>query len=164
MKNRILTVMLPGGVAAAFLFCLPSSAGTVLIKDFETLMSALEVGESLRAVFHYKTMVLTIAGKAEPLVPDAVGGMSLGTWEAFAAGAVGNKERFVTSSENHLIKHPRYGFVLNYVKVSVFESGAVRILAQYLDPRTLEVRMDETFTTRIADGQNGAGAFFYRAN
>lgn len=141
-----------------------ASDDPTLLKDFASLMSALESGGAVRAVFRYKAMTLTIEGKEETKIPDAVGGMSLGTWEAFAAGAVGNPERFVTSSENHLIRHPRYGLVYNYVKVSVFESGSVRILAQYLDPKTLEIKMDETFTTRIADGTNDGGAYFYRLN
>lgn len=162
MKNAVQVVILLCVLSASPFPSGAAADGAVLLKDFSSLMSALEAGASVRAVFRYKAMTLTIDGKDEPKVPDAVGGMSLGTWEAFAVGAVGNAEQFVTSSENHLIRHPRYGIVYNYVKVSVFESGAVRILAQYLDPKTLEVRMDETFTTRIADGVNRAGAYFYR--
>ena len=38
--------------------------------------------------------------------------------------------------------------------------GAVRILAQYLEPGTNTVLMDETFHTEIADGPNKGAAFF----
>lgn len=162
MKRAALALAL-----AAVLGCPPLSARTpppeaVPLKDFASLMTALESGGAVRAVFRYKEMALTVAGKPEPVSPDAVGGMALGTWEAFAPGTVGNPERYVVASENHLIRHPRYGVVLNYVKVSVFESGAVKILAQYLDPRTFKVRMDETFTTRIGGEGGGGGAYFFR--
>jgi len=164
MKKRNASIA-PAIVAGLLVFAAgaraASSAETPL-KNFAELMSAFESGAEVRAVFHYKSMTLTIDGKVEEKVPDAVGGMALKTWEFFAAGAVGNPDSYVTSSENHLIRHPRYGTVLNYVKVSVAASGAVKILAQYLDPRTFKVEMDETFTTLIADGANAGAAFFYR--
>jgi hypothetical protein len=47
------------------------------------------------------------------------------------------------------------------VKVSVFDSGRVKILAQYLTPGTHDVKMDETFSTDIATAAGkGAAAFF----
>ena len=162
MKKAALAMAL-----AAVLGCPPlsariPSAEAVPLKDFASLMAALESGGSVRAVFRYREMTLTVAGKPEPVSPDAVGGMALSAWEAFAAGVVGNPERYVTSSESRLIRHPRYGVVLNYVKASVYESGAVKILAQYLDPRTFKVRMDETFTARIGGEGGGGGAYFFR--
>ena len=158
MKQAVLALAL-----AAVLGSLPlPAAEAVPLKDFASLMAALESGGSVRAVFRYKEMALTVAGKPESVVPDAVGGMALDAWEAFAPGAVGNAERYVTSSESRLIRHPRYGVVYNYVKVSIYESGAVKILAQYLDPRTFKVRMDETFAARIAGESGEGGAFFFR--
>jgi hypothetical protein len=90
-----------------------------------------------------------------------VGGMDLATFEFFAAGAVGNKEGYLVASHTQLIRHPRYGYVLNYVKLSVYESGTVKIVAQYLLPTTYEVKMDETFTTTVADGTNKGAAVFF---
>jgi hypothetical protein len=47
------------------------------------------------------------------------------------------------------------------VKVSVFDSGRVKILAQYLTPGTHDVKMDEAFSTDIATAAGkGAAAFF----
>ena len=86
--------------------------------------------------------------------------MTLDPWEYFAAGAVGNPVGYVATSSAHLIRHPRHGYVLNYVKVMVYDNGQVKVVAQYLDPRTYEVKMDETFTTEIGDGRNRAGAIF----
>lgn len=75
--------------------------------------------------------------------------------------AVGNPEGYLVASHTQLIRHPRHGYVLNYVKVSIYDSGRVRIVAQYLAPGSHEVKMDETFTTEIATtGGKGAAAFF----
>jgi hypothetical protein len=115
----------------------------------------------VRVVLHYKGMAL-VDGTGQPQPsPDAVGAMNLDTFEYFAAGAVGNKKGYLAASHTQLIRHPRHGHVLNYVKLSVYDSGEVRIVAQYLSPTTYEVKMDETFTTLIANGANkGAAAFF----
>jgi len=43
----------------------------------------------------------------------------------------------------------------------VYDSGAVKILAQYLSPTTYEVKMDETFTTTVADGKDKGAANFF---
>jgi len=100
------------------------------------------------------------AGKDETS-PDATGGMEITMWEYFAAGAVHNPVGYFAASETHLIKHPHYGYVLNYVKLSVYDDGQVKIVAQYLAPTTYEVMMDETFTTLVADGKNKGGAVFF---
>ena len=68
---------------------------------------------------------------------------------------------YIATSSAHLIRHPRHGYVLNYVKVSVYDDGKVKIVAQYVTPSTYEVKMDETFTTVVADGKNQTGAFFF---
>ena len=150
------------GILMAALSISGAAAWGESLRTFGSLCAALREGGRVRAVFEYKVMTLTIDGKVEAKVPDAVGGMELGAFEYFAAGAVGNAEAFLSASQAVLIRHPRYGVVLNYVKVSVTASNKVKILAQYMDPRTYKVRMDETFTTTIADGANGGGAFFYR--
>jgi hypothetical protein len=131
------------------------------LKNAGEILSALKAGGLVRVVLHYKDMAL-VDEKGQPQAsPDAVGGMDLGTYEHFAAGAVGNKEGYVAASHTQLIRHPRHGYVLNYVKVSVYDSGAVKILAQYLSPTNYEVKMDETFTTIVADGTNKGAAVFY---
>jgi len=131
------------------------------LKDFGQLLAALKAGAQVRAVFHYRDMKLFVNAKEEAKIPEAVGGMDVGAFEFFAPGAVGNKEGFLSFSHLQLIKHPRYGTVYNYVKVSVFETNKVKILAQYLAPGTYAVKMDETFEAEMNDGTNRGGAYFY---
>jgi hypothetical protein len=125
------------------------------------ILAALRAGGKVRAVFHYKNMRLVDADGQPEKAPDAIGGMELEPFEYFAAGSVGNDVGFLSASHAQLIRHPRYGYVTNYVKVTVEDTGAVHILAQYLDPHTDEVLMDETFHTEIADGVNKGAAFFF---
>ena len=131
------------------------------LKTAAEIMGALSAGRQVRAVLHYKDMALVDEKGAPQKSPDAVGGMDLATFEYFAAGAVGNKEGYFVASHTQLIRHPRYGYVLNYVKLSVYDGGTVKIVAQYLSPTTYEVRMDETFTTTVADGTNKGAANFF---
>jgi hypothetical protein len=134
------------------------------LVSFGKVFGALESGARVRVVLRYKNMTLYDEnGELVKEVPDAVGGMDLDTFEYFAAGAIGNPEGYFASSHAHLINHPRYGVVLNYVKISVYESGQVKIRAQYLSPTDYAVKMDETFETKIHDGENGAGAYFFKA-
>jgi 16S rRNA G1207 methylase RsmC len=44
----------------------------------------------------------------------------------------------------------------------VYDDGRVRIVAQDLAPGPYEVKMDETFTTVVADGRNKGAAVFFR--
>lgn len=133
--------------------CAPQ--GPQQLKDFPSLMDALQAGRSVRTVLHYAKCDL--AGSAGP---NAIGGMELGTFEYFAAGVVGNPKAYVASSENKLI-HLQSGKVYNYVKVRIQEDGAVTITAQYLNPTTFEVTMDETFTCKIDDGSKTAGVHLF---
>lgn len=130
------------------------------LKTFEAFLGALKDGRAVRAVIHYAKCRLIVDGKEEK-APDAVGGMDFRTFEYFAPGSVKNPKGFVSGSETVLISHPRYGHVLNYVKVRVFEDGAVEIVARYLDPKTYEIVMDETFHGGIDDGENSKGVFLY---
>jgi hypothetical protein len=158
MKPRPVIVML---IALVLVIAGRADALPRQLKNAGEILSALKAGGLVRVVLHYKDMAL-VDEKGQPQVsPDAVGGMDFGTYEYFAAGAVGNKEGYIVASHTQLIRHPRYGYVLNYVKVSVYDSGAVKILAQYLSPSTYEVKMDETFTTTIANGTNKGAAAFY---
>jgi hypothetical protein len=148
-------------VAAVFLTSFVAAAQPVRLESAAEILRALKAGRQVRAVLHYKGMTLTNDKGQPEAAPDAVGGMPLDTFEYFAAGAVGNPEGYLAASHAQLIRHPRHGYVINYVKVSVFDSGRVRILAQYLTPGTHEVKMDETFSTDIATAAGqGAAAFF----
>jgi hypothetical protein len=146
--------------APAAIFSAPQAPPRRL-TDFASLLAAREDGARVRAVFHYKDMKLFIDKKEEPNVPDAVGGIDVDTFEYFGANAVGNPEAFLSFSRLQFIRHPRYGAVNNYIKVSVYASGRVGIVAQYLALNTYEVKMDEYFDTVINDGANKAGAHFY---
>lgn len=131
------------------------------LTNAPAILAALKAGVEVQAVFHYKDMKLTDSEGKEAAAPDATGGMTLDTWEYFAAGVVGNPVGYLAASSAHLIRHPRHGYVINYVKVSVYDDGKVKIVAQYVTPTTYEVKMDETFTTVVSDGKNAAGAFFF---
>jgi hypothetical protein len=131
------------------------------LKDFRQLRTALTAGARVRAVFHYRDMKLFVGGKEETKIADAVGGMDVGAFEDFAPGSAGNDEGFVAFSHSRLIKHPRYGAVLDYVNVTVFETGRVRILAESLAPGTYAVKTSRTFESEVNNGANKAGAFFF---
>jgi len=132
----------------------------VPLKDFATLMQALNQGKEVRAVLHYAEFRLLVDGK-ETAAPDAIGGMSFGTFEYFAAGSIGNSKAFVTTSETVLISHPSRGYVYNYVKLKVYEDNAVDLVARYLNPTTFEVVMDEIFYGQISTEGKNRGAYFF---
>jgi hypothetical protein len=159
MTRRAFAVSLV--LVLAVLAAAPASARPKQLGNAAAVLAALKSGTPVRAVFHYKDMKLTDDEGKEATAPDATGGMSLDAWEYFAAGVVGNPVGYVATSEAHLIRHPRHGYVLNYVKVSIYDDGKVKIVAQYVEPKTYEVKMNETFETQIADGKNNAGAFFF---
>lgn len=130
------------------------------LMDFESLLTKLKSGETVKAVIHYSLSKLVVDGKEEK-APDAIGGMEFQAFEYFAKGAVRNDKAFISVSETVLISHPRYGYVLNYVKLRIFEDNSLEIIARYLDPRTYEVRMDETFYSEINNGQNNGAVYLY---
>jgi hypothetical protein len=88
--------------------------------------------------------------------------MSIGTYEYFGRGVVRNPKAYIATSETHLIGHPRYGYVLNYVRMRIYEDNAVEIVARYLDPTSYRVVMDETFTGAISSGTDGHGIHLFR--
>ena len=138
------------------------AAGPVQLKSFQSILDSLTRGASVRAVFHYSRCRMIRDNEEVDKVPDAIGGMTLDTFEYFAPGSIGNKAGFIASSHGVLISHPRYGYVLNHVKVRIHADGKVRVIARYLDPRSLEIRMDESFFTRIDKGSREAGAEFFQ--
>lgn len=160
MKN--LTLLLFFFVASINLV----NAQTTQLSNFEELMQALNSGEEVRAVFHYKNCQLISDNKiADPnRVPDAIGGMGIDVYEYFAAGAIRNKEAFVVFSVSKLIENPiGEGYVYNYAKVKVYENNEVQIIARYIDSKTMEEVMDESFYTQVNDGKDDKkAAFFYK--
>jgi hypothetical protein len=143
-----------------FTFFQHASAQPGEITTFSYLLSALTSGRHVRAVISYAQCTLKI-DSVEQKSPDAIGGMALEPFEYFARGAVRNPKAYVAASETHLISHPRYGYVNNYVRMRVFEDGSVEIVARYLKPATFDVVMDETFLGSFGkDGQQGPVRFF----
>jgi len=137
-----------------------AGAATRPLATYGELIKALDRGDSVRVVLHYAAMTLTVEGKESP-APDAVGGMNLETWERFAAGVIRNPKAYVAASGTALIAHPRYGHVYNYVRLRVYEDGAVEVTARYLLPTTFEVVMDETFRGQISLSDKTGGARFF---
>jgi len=158
MSRALAVLALIPALGSAALAARP--AATRLDSALE-IRAALEAGGKVRAVFRYRNMRLVNAEGQEEKAPDAIGGMELEPFEYFAAGSAGNEIGFLSASHSQLIQHPRHGHVVNYVKVTIEDTGAVRIRAQYLEPGTHKVLMDETFQTEIADGVNRGAAFFY---
>jgi len=128
---------------------------------FEAIMSALKEGKSVSAVFYYKDCQLISDNVVEDESVDAIGGMKIDTWEFFAKGSIRNKEAFVVSSTSKLIANSKGGgFVYNYVKIKIKESGKVKITAKYIDATCQEEKMTENFFTTRFNGKEGAAHFF----
>jgi len=123
------------------------------IKNFNELVSAVKDGREVRVVIEYGKCKL-VADSVEIKSPEAVGGMSLSTFEYFPAGVVKNPKGFLTSSETVLINHKKYGYVYNYVKIKIYENNEVEIIARYLKPSDLTSVMDETFYGEINNASN----------
>jgi hypothetical protein len=140
----------------------PLLARSRRLTSYDELMKALKDGYLVRVVIHYGDCELIIDGKKMEASPDAVGGMSMETFEWFSAGLLGDNPEYVVASKSVLIENPLgEGYVFNYVKIRVDEKGRVTLIAQYLEPRSYEVLMDETFKTVIRNTKNkGAACFF----
>lgn len=148
-------------VSSILFFYSLSFAQTTQLNNFGDLMDALNTGESVRAVIHYGKCELIIDSVAVE-APDAIGGMEFQTFEYFAKMSIRNEKAYVTTSETVLIGHPYYGYVYNYAKLRIYEDNFVEIIARYLDPKSYEVKMDETFTTIINDGNNEGAIYLYK--
>lgn len=135
------------------------------LKNFEELMTSLNLGKQVRMVAQYKKCKLISDNEEQEKVPDAIGGMNLSVFEYFAKESIKNKLAFVVFSESKLIKYPKGdGFVYNYVKIKVSEDNKVKITAQYIDAKTFEIKMDENFFGDINDGKNDKGISFFEAD
>ena len=137
-----------------------ASGQSKLLKNFDPLMFALRTGSEVRAVIYYSRCKLVV-DTVETNAPDAIGGMSFGTFEYFAANSVKNPKAFVTTSQTMLISHLRQGHVYNYVKIKVYDDDSVEINAKYLNPTTYQVVMDETFYGKISAGDDGNAVYLY---
>ncbi len=137
------------------------NAKIVQLKNYGEVFKALTAGETVKMIVHYKQCQLISDNEIVKKVPDAIGGMVLNSFEYFAPMSIRNKHGYISSSKTVLINHPRYGFVMNYAKVRIFDNDKIRIIAQYVDPKTYKIEMDESFFTVIDNGKNkGAAKFF----
>ncbi len=127
-------------------------------------MDALNSPARVKVVVHYAECRLVMDDEEVTRVPDAVGSLFLDTWEYFAKGAIRNEKAYLAASTSVLIHHSRYGYVLNYAKFRIEEDGNVEIVAQYLDPKSYEAVMDETFFCRIDDGKSHGGVNLFLDN
>jgi hypothetical protein len=134
----------------------------VRCTSFNDLLTSLKDGWSVRMTIEYAKCRLVI-DSVEQRSPEAVGGMTIDTYEYFARGVVRNAKAYLATSETHLISHPRYGYVLNYVRLRIYEDDAVEIVARYLNPSSYAVVMDETFFGAISDGSDSNGLHLYRS-
>ena len=130
------------------------------INDFNGLMDALKSGKEVRVVIDYSKCKLLVEGKESESV-DAIGGMTINSFEYFAVGTVRNEKAYVTFSETVLINHGFYGIVYNYAKLRVYEDQSVEVIAQYIDPISFELKMDEKFTTIISNNDNEGALFLF---
>ncbi len=154
MKKYAVTILL-------LIFAVVSglNAKSTQIINFNELMASLKTGEKVRLVIHYGNCKL-YENFIESKSPDAIGGMEITNFEYFAPNSVKNDKGFLVVSESQLISHPRYGFVLNYIKIRIDDDGKVKITAQCINPKNYEVKMDETFQTEISKKAAENGGFF----
>ena len=112
-------------------------------------------------MFYYAKCQLISDNEIKAKSPDAIGGMTIDTFEYFAKNTVkSNSDAFVVASVSTLIANPLgKGHVYNYVKMKISEDGKIRITARYLDPKTFEENMDESFYTDL--NAKDPGAKFY---
>ncbi len=147
-------------IAAAFLCVSSLGAKTEALFDYYSLKKALIWGYSVRTVIYYGNCLLVIEGEAQDESPDAVGGMSIETFEIFPRGFFGNEYEYISFSENSLV-FMKDRYVINYVKLRVYENDSVYIRAQYIDPVSYETVMDEEFLTAIRDEERDGGIVFF---
>ncbi len=125
------------------------------LESFSALYDNLTTGENVTAVIEYgKASLISDSGKSKSI--DAIGGMKLLPFEYFPKMSVRNEKAFIACSESVLISHPRYGFVINFVKIRFYDDDSVEIIAKYLDPLTYSIKMEELFKTRINNKTGGA--------
>lgn len=132
------------------------------LVNHDSILKCLMSGQTVKVAVDYKKTKLIVEGKEET-APDAQGGLTIGNWENFAKGVVRNDQAYLAFSETHLIGHPRYGYVNNYVRFRVYADGSVEITARYLKTGSNEIVMDETFRGKISNGKDSEGISFFQA-
>ncbi len=149
-------------LALAILTCTVGFAQPVKLKNFDELMNALNGGENVRVIVHYGKCTLISDNEIETKVPDAIGGLTIDTYEYFAKKAVRNNEKaFVVFSENKFIQYPKGdGFVYNYAKFKVEDDGKVKITVMYINPLTHKEEMNENFFTAISEDSTSGISFY----
>jgi hypothetical protein len=152
---RLLTSLVLAAALGSFAMAAPKR-----LTSFTALMSALNSGHEVAVVVDYAKTVMVIDGKEEP-APKAIGGMTFSPWEFFEKGVVRNDKAYVVSSETHMIAHPRYGYVNNYVRMRIYDDNSVEIVARYLTLEKQEVVMDETFKGKISSGKDKEGVALF---
>jgi hypothetical protein len=149
--------------ALVMLACLSNVASIAQphqLKNFDQLLFALRNGTEVRAVIYYAQCKL-IVDSVETKSPEAIGGLSLSTFEYFARMSVRNPKAFVSSSQTVRISHPRYGHVLNYVKLKIYDDDTVEVTARYLSPTTYQIVMDETFYGGISSENDNKAIYLF---
>ncbi|MBN1150645.1 hypothetical protein JXA84_05425 [candidate division WOR-3 bacterium] len=145
---------------AIFLFAPTLFSQTDSLYDYVSLKNNLLSGIQVRVVVHYGTCTVLIEGEPIQEPPDAIGGMNIDTFEIFSKGVFENEYEYLSFSGNSLVLL-RERHVINYVKFRVFENDSVSIRAQYVDPLSYEVLMDEEFLTMIRDEKGNGGVLFF---
>ena len=80
-----------------------SRAETTQITNFDELMAVLKKGKIVRVIIDYGKCQLISDNEIQERSPNAIGGMTMETFEYFAKNALGRNQPFVVSSENKLI-------------------------------------------------------------
>lgn len=142
-----------------------ANANPLLLRTFPELLDALKSGRQVKGVYTYSKCFLRneTPNSTEPPVsaPNAIGGNTFQTWEYFAPMMMGNPNGFVSTSETVLVSHRKYGYIYNYGRTKVLDNGNVELLIEYLDAKTMEIKMHEIIDCRITNGTDEFGAAFY---
>ena len=78
------------------------------LKNFDELMAALNAGYNVRVVIHYGKCKLVTDNEVQDKSPDAIGGMTIGTYEYFAPKAVHvNENAFVVFPGKQVNQKPQ---------------------------------------------------------
>jgi len=153
MKKTIIAVIMLLTLTVLF-------AGTVQLNNFDEIFDALKKGEQVRVVAHYGECELISNNEIQDSAPNAIGGMNVDTFEYFAPMSIGNPKGFVVFSHTSLINYG--GYIYNYAKFKVSDDNKVKITAQYANPTTFEIEMDENFFSEVNDGKNEGAVYFYK--
>ncbi|MFO0757045.1 MAG: hypothetical protein U0359_11180 [Byssovorax sp.] len=126
------------------------------LTTYADVLATLKGGGHARVVLDYAKCSLDNSPG-----PNALGAMSLDTFEWFGAKVVGNPKEYFAASETKLIRL-QSGFVNDYVRIRVFEDGSVDVEVKYVNPQTFAITVDELFKCKISDEKNALGATFFK--